>query len=168
MVFIGVPMFAPFVGQGLLLLSGWRTIFFSLCVFSVVTMIWFWLRQPETLAPDNKRSLEFSKIILTLKEVLAHPVSLRYLVIIGLLAGTVSCCFAFLFGNTTSIAMEPMGHIAGGASSIINSLSTLIAILVATMIGSHITNTGHPVVIGYMCASVVALSLSYSAKRTPV
>lgn len=254
MVFIGVPMFAPFVGQGLLLLSGWRTIFISLCMFAVATMVWFWLRQPETLESENKRSLEVSKIALTLREVLKHPVSLRYLVIIGFLAGafiaylstaqqvfqeqyqlgvrfpvafaslalifgvgacinsrlveklgavmlvriatatiavssilflliyndlntlpplssyfvynaTVSCCFAFLFGNTTSIAMEPMGHIAGGASSIINSLSTLIAIVVATIIGSQITNTGHPVVIGYLSASVLALGLTYSVRR---
>jgi DHA1 family bicyclomycin/chloramphenicol resistance-like MFS transporter len=73
--------------------------------------------------------------------------------------GIVAFCFAFLFGNTTSIAMEPMGHIAGAASSVLNSLSTIIAIIVATVIGSQLNQTGHPIVIGYLIAASVALLL---------
>ena len=39
--------------------------------------------------------------------------------------------FGFIFGNLNALAINPFGHIAGYASSIIGSLSTLIAIVVS-------------------------------------
>ncbi len=254
MVFIGVPMIAPFVGQGILLVSGWRSIFIALALFAVLTGIWFWQRQPETLPANVRTTLDARQVKQSMAEVLTHPVSRYYLLTIGLLAGAfiaylstaqqifqdmyglgtrfpivfaslaamfgigsfinsrvvektgavtmvklaicliiaasvvyllmyhtmhalpplhvhvayngvVVFCFAFLFGNTTSIAMEPMGHIAGAASSVINSLSTIIAIAVATLIGSQLTDTGHPIVIGYLVMAIVALALVYTAEQ---
>jgi DHA1 family bicyclomycin/chloramphenicol resistance-like MFS transporter len=215
-------------------------------------MVWFWYRQPETLHQQHKTELSVSLIKSSIAQVLTHPLSLRYLLIIGLLAGAfiaylstaqqifqgmygvgtrlpaiigglaslfgvgafvnsrlverfgavtmvraatvgvivaslvylavyhdtaqltplkvhiayngvIVFCFSFLFGNTTSIAMEPMGDIAGAASSTINSLSTLIAILVATLIGSQLDATAHPVVIGYLLAGVLALALTFGS-----
>ena len=58
-----------------------------------------------------------------------------HLVYLSLIMGS----FAFLFGNTTSLAMEPMGHIAGAASSVVNSFSTLIAIMVAIIVLNELT-----------------------------
>ena len=39
--------------------------------------------------------------------------------------------FGFIFGNLNALAINPFGHIAGYASSIIGSLSTLIALVVS-------------------------------------
>ncbi len=253
MVFIGVPMVAPFVGQGLLLIAGWRSIFVVLTVYSLLVMIWFWVRQPETLLPQKQQELSIVKIKKSIHEVMTHPVVFRYTLVSGLLSGAfiaylstaqqifqeiyqlgsrfpivfaslasvfgvasfinsrwvervgaaklvkssiiviivvsaaylltyhqldlapplvvhiayvavIMFCFAFLFGNTTSLALEPMGHIAGAASSVFTSVSTLIAILVATVIGSQIDNTGHPLVIGFAVACLLSLVLCASIK----
>lgn len=254
-VFIGVPMIAPFLGQGVLLVAEWRMIFVILALYALCMIGWFWYRQPETLRPEHKTKLSVALISDAVVQVLTHPVTFRYVVMIGLLAGAfiaylstaqqifqgmyelgtrfpvviaalasllgigayinarlverfgavtmvragaavvivtssiflaiypelteltplpayiiyngvIIFCFAFLFGNTTSIALEPMGAIAGAASSIVNSLSTLIAIAVAALIGSMLDQSVHPIVIGYLIAAVLALLLSFSAPTT--
>ena len=68
--------------------------------------------------------------------------------------------FAFLFGNITSLALEPMGHIAGSASSLFNSLSTILAIGIATIIGSRLESDGMPVVVGFLVLSSIAWLLT--------
>lgn len=69
-------------------------------------------------------------------------------------------CFAFLFGNITSLALEPMGHIAGSASSVFTSISTILAIGLATIIGSSLESNGVPVVVGFLVLSSIAWLLN--------
>ena len=54
MVFIGVPIVAPFMGQMVLVLAGWRTIFTVLLAYSIFVALWFWWRQPETLDVEKR------------------------------------------------------------------------------------------------------------------
>ncbi|MGY9052918.1 MAG: multidrug effflux MFS transporter, partial [Rhodobacterales bacterium] len=49
---------------------------------------------------------------------------------------------AMSIGNLMALAMEPVGHIAGLAASIIGSTSTLISILLAIPIGMMFDGTG--------------------------
>jgi len=58
-------------------------------------------------------------------------------------------CFGILFGNMHSLAMEEVGHVAGVAASVIGSLSTLIAILIAAFIGSFYNDSTTPIVLGF-------------------
>ncbi|MBT8323997.1 MAG: multidrug effflux MFS transporter [Winogradskyella sp.] len=54
MVFILVPVVAPTLGQFLMTYFGWKSIFSFTLVFGLGVMIWFWLRQPETLHDKYK------------------------------------------------------------------------------------------------------------------
>jgi DHA1 family bicyclomycin/chloramphenicol resistance-like MFS transporter len=58
-------------------------------------------------------------------------------------------CFGILFGNIHSLAMEEVGHVAGVAASIIGSLSTVIAIIIAAVIGSFYNDSVTPIVLGF-------------------
>ena len=49
MVFILVPVVAPTLGQFLMYRYDWQFIFTFTLLFGVIVMLWFWLRQPETL-----------------------------------------------------------------------------------------------------------------------
>ena len=49
MVFILVPIVAPTLGQYLMNNYDWKFIFTFNLAFGVLVMLWFWLRQPETL-----------------------------------------------------------------------------------------------------------------------
>ncbi len=54
MLFILVPMLAPALGQGLISLAGWRSVFGICLVIALLLGIWLLMRHPETL-PAAKR-----------------------------------------------------------------------------------------------------------------
>ncbi|WP_265570616.1 multidrug effflux MFS transporter [Sphingomicrobium nitratireducens] len=58
MVFMVVPVIAPSVGQGILLVGSWRIIFWALGAYGLLVLLWGTLRLPETLHPEYRRSLD--------------------------------------------------------------------------------------------------------------
>ena len=65
-------------------------------------------------------------------------------------------CIGILFGNQNSLAMEPLGHLAGMGSAVVGSLSTLIAMLLGTIIGQSYNDTVLPLILGIGLLSVVS------------
>src|SRR3972149_11333972 len=61
-VFIIVPALAPAMGQGILMLSQWRTIFVVFLVLAIVSWSWFALRQPDTVPAQRPTRFFFSVI----------------------------------------------------------------------------------------------------------
>lgn len=72
-VFSIVPALAPAMGYYIVVGFGWRAIFASFMLFSLVSMIWLVIRQPETLTPDNKRPLSAAALAGAIGEMFAHP-----------------------------------------------------------------------------------------------
>jgi DHA1 family bicyclomycin/chloramphenicol resistance-like MFS transporter len=62
MVFMLVPVLAPTIGQGILLVGPWRAIFGVLGAYGLLMAAWSWRRLPETLHPEYRRSLGFGEI----------------------------------------------------------------------------------------------------------
>ena len=58
-----------------------------------------------------------------------------------------------IIGNLNAMAMQPMGHIAGLAASIIGSASTIFGVIIAIPIGLSFKNTPDPLIIGILCLS---------------
>ncbi len=54
MFFLLIPVIAPTLGQFLLHFFNWESIFYFNLGFGVLIMIWFWLRQPETLIKSKR------------------------------------------------------------------------------------------------------------------
>lgn len=86
-VFILVPMLAPTFGQAVLLFSGWRTIFLSFMLIAIVTLAWFALRMPETLAQESRSSFSLRQILHTMRAIIKIRVALGYTVTAGLILG---------------------------------------------------------------------------------
>ena len=76
MVFTLVPAVAPLLGQGVILVAGWRALFLIFMVFSLVVHIWFLLRQVETLPPESRRPLSLRQLALAGRELVTHRVAL--------------------------------------------------------------------------------------------
>ncbi len=57
-------------------------------------------------------------------------------------------CVGILFGNQNSLAMEPLGHLAGIGAAVVGSLSTLISMPLGTIIGQSYNGTVLPVIAG--------------------
>lgn len=234
-VFILVPLIAPTFGQAVLILSGWRAIFFSFVIIAIVSIVWFALRMPETLAPGSRLPFSLQKIFSTIQEILKIRTAFGYTVTAGLISGVFlgylsssqqifqvqyelgkwfplyfafislslgmasltnsrlvmrlgmrflvrwSLLFIFgmsiiglavtlltsghpplwilvvylmmtffgigiLFGNLNTLAMEPLGHMAGIGAAVVGSLSTLISMPLGTFIGRSYNGTVLPLV----------------------
>lgn len=74
-------------------------------------------------------------------------------------------CLGFIWGNMRSIAMEPIGHIAGIGAAITGFISTLVSIPIATFIGSYITDTVLPLFVGLGACGIVAILLFISFRQ---
>jgi len=68
-------------------------------------------------------------------------------------------CLGFLWGNFRSIAMEPVGHIAGIAAAINGFVSTLLAIPIATFIGGFVVNSVWPLFAGLGICGLLSLGI---------
>ncbi|PHS60911.1 MAG: Bcr/CflA family drug resistance efflux transporter [Flavobacterium sp.] len=70
----------------------------------------------------------------------------------------------FLFGNLRSIAMQPVGHIAGIASAITGLISTLMAVPISIFIGKYVSDTALPLFLGFSISSFLALLILFYIK----
>ena len=66
-------------------------------------------------------------------------------------------CIGILFGNQNSLAMQPLGHLAGIGSAVVGSLSTLISMPIGTFIGQNYNGTIFPLVIGIAILSGISI-----------
>lgn len=82
-LFIIVPMLAPFLGQLVMLQFGWRGIFVAFLVFAIVVLSWFYIRQPETLVQEKRIPLSFTNIKRSANLILRHHKVMSYMVVTG-------------------------------------------------------------------------------------
>ncbi|WP_371154824.1 multidrug effflux MFS transporter [Jannaschia sp. 2305UL9-9] len=70
-------------------------------------------------------------------------------------------------GNVQAIAMQPLGHIAGMAASVISAVATIAAVVVATPIGLAFDGTPVPLVAGVGICTAIALFLARRLEEEP-
>lgn len=73
--------------------------------------------------------------------------------------------FGFVITNTTAIALEPMGHIAGTASAVVNTISVSVGALIGGTIGQLYDGTLVPMATGYLILAVVAIGAAFWGER---
>jgi DHA1 family bicyclomycin/chloramphenicol resistance-like MFS transporter len=78
MTFMLVPVLAPNIGQAILLIAPWQAIFVMLAVYAVGMLGWSWLRLPETLHPEFRRTLDWRPMAAAVWETLREPQSRGY------------------------------------------------------------------------------------------
>lgn len=74
--------------------------------------------------------------------------------------------FGLMFGNLNAIAMEPMGDVAGMASAIIGSVSSILSITLGTVIGQMYNNTLIPIAGGFAVLGAISLLLMRVEQKT--
>lgn len=252
MVFMVVPVFAPMIGQVIILAGDWHLIFVFMAVVSLLVGAWAAFRLPETLREENRRPLtlksigEAFAIVLTNRIALfytlatsfyfgslfgflnvaqpiyvgiyglgnyfpiafaavavvmagssflnsrlvgrfgqrrlSHGALIAYLVLGVILAGLTAMgpipfwlffglsmlmmpLFGFVGSNFNSIAMEPLGAIAGTASSTLGFAQTVGGGVVGALIGQAYNGTVFPLAAGYAMVSAVALVMVLIAEK---
>ena len=68
-------------------------------------------------------------------------------------------CIGLTSGNLTSLAMQPLGKMAGIGAAITGFLSTLLSVIIAVVIGRFYNETTYPLTLGFMVAAILSLLL---------
>jgi DHA1 family bicyclomycin/chloramphenicol resistance-like MFS transporter len=73
--------------------------------------------------------------------------------------------FGWIGSNFNSLAMEPLGHVAGTASSVLGFMSTVGGALIGAGIGQAFNGTALPMVAGYFTVSIIGLLFVLIAEK---
>jgi DHA1 family bicyclomycin/chloramphenicol resistance-like MFS transporter len=255
-IFLSTPVFAPFLGLGILSVASWRMVFLTPPLFAVIVFIWS-LRLEESHPKEKRKALTIKSFSEALKNVLGNRVFLRYTSITTILfmglsswvsssehivseiykqphlfawifAGiglwmaistltnsrmsykfgarqtlrwllisytsiaTVLLISTFIFGdppqivlfvvavamllginlaiepNSSALAMEPMGNVAGVASSIYGTVFFFVGAGLGSIISVLMTETVFPLIISFFLIGVVCLTLAFGDRRQTI
>jgi DHA1 family bicyclomycin/chloramphenicol resistance-like MFS transporter len=253
-VFMLVPCFAPLIGAEIQELYDWRAIFITLLLIGIIALVWFAIRQPETLVKENRRVFSLKNVWEASVIIFTNPIAIGYTIASGIVFGaflgyllTVSQVFrfefrmpeqfkyffglfaigvgisaflngklvlkigmikitqwairilsfgsvlflltiylfdltvdiylftpymfltlffmGFLFGNLSSLAMEPLGKIAGIGSAIVSSLSLFISSTIGNIIGTIYTDSVIIIIIGFSVLGVISTIMMFWIER---
>lgn len=249
MIFTLFPAAAPLIGQGIIALAGWRSIFLAFIVFAAIFALWMQIRLPETLPRPERRPMRLPLLAAALRDMLTHPTVRLSIVVQTLcmsvlftLLSTVQPIYDIVFGrsesfplwfalialvsasgsllnaavvvrfgmrrivtltlavqigfsgtmltlsmmglpqgpyfalfllwqmsvflmagltigNLNAVAMEPMGHIAGMAASIIGGISTVAAAVIAAPVGLLFDGSITPIAGGIFAMAIAGFTL---------
>ena len=95
-------------------------------------------------------SLAFCILTITQSGNLVFPVFYVYMLLTFF-------CLGALFGNFSSLALQPFGHMAGIATSVISAIQTLLAVIVGGIIGQLYNGTVQPLIACFLACGVVTL-----------
>ncbi|MDG1187936.1 MAG: MFS transporter, partial [Ilumatobacter sp.] len=73
-VFLLGPIIVPFIGEAILMVGDWRSVFATALAFAAATGVWA-VRFGETLDPANRRTLQFAPLLNALRAVAVTPVT---------------------------------------------------------------------------------------------
>jgi DHA1 family bicyclomycin/chloramphenicol resistance-like MFS transporter len=76
-----------------------------------------------------------------------------------ILLGGVMFLVGMIFSNFNALAMEPQGHVAGTASSLFGSITTLIAASIGSIVGHAYDGTLVPLSSGFLVLGTVTLGI---------
>jgi DHA1 family bicyclomycin/chloramphenicol resistance-like MFS transporter len=167
MVFILVPVIAPTLGQLLLDFYDWKAIFYVNLGFGLLVMIWFWLRQEETL-PKAKR-IKFTSHLFWdgVKEFFKYKDAIGYTLISGFITGSF-----IVYLSTSQQIFEHQYHLADLFPYIFASLA--ISVGLATYLNSRFVirfsarRIAFNAAIGYTLISLVYVILYWSGQNPSI
>jgi DHA1 family bicyclomycin/chloramphenicol resistance-like MFS transporter len=115
-VFMVVPVLAPTIGQTILLVADWRSIFGVMFTMGIIMFCWVYLRLAETMAPENRQSLDVKRVARNFRIIVTNRDAVGYVLgatlVFGGLYGYINCSeqlvavhfglgekFAYVFGG---------------------------------------------------------------------
>ncbi|MEO0501072.1 MAG: multidrug effflux MFS transporter [Pseudomonadota bacterium] len=92
-IFMVVPILAPSIGQGILMMGTWPWTFGVLAAAGVVMFAWVWFRLPETLPPERRGAKGLGTALSAYAEVFRNRCARGYMLASGVIFGSL---FAFI------------------------------------------------------------------------
>ena len=74
-------------------------------------------------------------------------------------------CFGMMGANFSSLALEPLGKIAGYAAAVYGTATTTISALIGFIIARQFDGTVFPILIGFVCMGLISLAIVLWTER---
>ncbi|MES2754417.1 MAG: multidrug effflux MFS transporter [Pseudomonadota bacterium] len=165
MVFMAVPVLAPALGQGILVVGSWRLIFGVIAVFALIVLGWFAWRMPETLTPERRVPISVPVIAANWKVVLTDRLSLGYMLAAtamqGALYGYLNTIQAIV--DRTFGAPDMLAAVFAGAAVLLACANLLNSRIVMRFGTRRISQTA---VLALIVTSLVALAVEGAGYET--
>ncbi|TWO32040.1 multidrug effflux MFS transporter [Seonamhaeicola sediminis] len=157
MVFILVPVIAPAMGQLVLSVYSWHSIFYINLIYGLLIMLWFWKRQEETLVKEKRIKLTSHLFIDGVKEFVKHRDAVAFTIVSGFITGSF-----MVYLSTSQQIFEQQYNLADLFPYIFASLA--ISVGLATYLNSVLVVKYGMWKIAYRAAAAYAVvSLAYVA-----
>lgn len=167
MFFILVPVIAPTMGQIMLNYFNWESIFYVNLIFGVFVIYWFWKRQPETLAPENRIPFSTRLFIDGTKEFFKYKDAVAFTFISGFITGSF-----MVYLSTSQQIFQVQYNLADKFPYIFASLA--IAVGLSTYLNSRLVvkygmwRIAYISVIAYVIISVLYIALFYTGTNPSI
>ena len=89
------------------------------------------------------------------------------LLVFILLQAAAMACFGLISANLSTVAMQPLGHIAGTASSVQGMITTIGGALIGLVVGQYFDGTTIPLLSGFTVCGFAAVLVAGWANRLP-
>lgn len=165
MVFMVVPVLAPNIGQLILLFAPWRAIFIAIALYAAIMLGWAWIRLPETLHPEFRRSLQWRETARAVLQTVRDPQSRGYT-----LATTIS--FGGLVAYISSIQQIVFdafdaGQYIGLVFAAIAAPMALASYLNSRVVGRFgLRRVGHVAALAFALVTAVHAAIALSGHET--
>lgn len=165
LVFLGVPILAPTLGQLVLFVAPWRWIFGVLALAGSGFMIWALIRLPETLAPENRLPIRVGRIAEAFRAVVSDRLSVGYTLAMTAITGAL---FAFINSSQQiffDVFQEPglfttvFGLMAAGIA-----VASLTNARLVERLGSR--RLSHLALIGFIASAAVHAGVALSGNES--
>lgn len=164
-VFMIVPVIAPAVGAGVLLVGNWRDIFWAVVAATGLILAWFAWRMPETLHEKDRLPISWTRIVGGWRTTLTDRWSVGYTLAAMVLMGA-------LYGYLNSV-QQVMAEVFGQADLLV----LIFATTAATMAAANLANArlvmrvgtrrlGHGAVVVLLIVSAIHLATATSGHET--
>lgn len=164
-VFITVPIFAPGLGQLVLVFAGWRWIFLLLGTLALGVGAWIWLRLPETLDPAHRQPMRLGTLAGNMAQAAKNRTSMGYVMGSAILFGSI---FGYI-----NMAQQLIAEFFGMGEW----FPLVFAITAAAMVLANLTNSrivtrygarrvSHTGLIAFVLVSAAQVWLAYSQYET--
>ncbi|WAC60475.1 multidrug effflux MFS transporter [Brevundimonas sp. SL130] len=165
LVFLGVPILAPSIGQLIMLVGPWRWIFGGLGLIGVALIVWAALRLPETLKPEDRLPIQVKRLTSAYKTALTDRTAMGYTLamtaVTGAMFGFINSSqqiFADVF-DAEAVFPAVFALIAGGIA-----VASIVNARLVVSLGSR--KISHTALIGFTAISAIHAVVALSGHET--
>jgi len=154
-IFIVVPVLAPSIGQGILLVANWHAVMLFLAAYSALIIAICWFRFPETLPPEKRRDISWPLIREAFGSIFLNRQTVGYMLAAGTFFGSL---FGFI-GTVQPLMVDVYGlglwfPIAFAGMALAMGCSTLINGHIVERFGMRLLSHS-----GALASTVVSLTM---------